>query len=220
MRMLEKASPRVKVLLDRQDGRRPRDDRGRRSRRTRSWRSCEENRARLAKLGDPRTINMDDAQAETLVDGVDADLLHHRHDPLAGNRIADGADGARLSPRRSTTTSTSSRSATTSITLITPVIEVDGRDKMVDVYKWHLAHPGRTGRASSTGASTSRTTTTATRWASTLEADRERAQHLHAVAPAGAARPARVGAVSLRQHRSATARTTRGSIRSSPTSGR
>ena len=51
------------------------------------------------------------------------------------------------------------------ITLITPVIEVDGRDKMVDVYKWHLAHPGRTGRASSTGASTSRTTTTATRWA-------------------------------------------------------
>jgi hypothetical protein len=29
------------------------------------------------------------------------------------------------------------------ITLITPVIEVDGRDKMVDVYKWHLAHPGQ-----------------------------------------------------------------------------
>jgi len=27
--------------------------------------------------------------------------------------------------------------------LITPVIEVDGRDKMVDVYKWHLAHPGQ-----------------------------------------------------------------------------
>src|SRR5205814_1387594 len=29
------------------------------------------------------------------------------------------------------------------ITLITPVIEVDGRNKMVDVYKWHLAHPGQ-----------------------------------------------------------------------------
>jgi len=27
--------------------------------------------------------------------------------------------------------------------LITPVIEVDGRNKMVDVYKWHLAHPGQ-----------------------------------------------------------------------------
>ena len=56
----------------------------------------QENRARLAKLADPRTINMDDAQAEKLVDGVDADLLHHRHDPLAGNRLADRADGARL----------------------------------------------------------------------------------------------------------------------------
>jgi hypothetical protein len=27
------------------------------------------------------------------------------------------------------------------ITLITPVVEVDGRDRMVDIYKWHLAHP-------------------------------------------------------------------------------
>src|SRR5947208_14107394 len=29
------------------------------------------------------------------------------------------------------------------VTLITPVVEVDGRNKMVDVYKWHLAHPGQ-----------------------------------------------------------------------------
>jgi hypothetical protein len=28
------------------------------------------------------------------------------------------------------------------IVLITPVVEVDGRDRMVDIYKWHLAHPG------------------------------------------------------------------------------
>ena len=27
------------------------------------------------------------------------------------------------------------------ITLITPVVEVDGRDRMVDIYNWHLAHP-------------------------------------------------------------------------------
>ena len=27
------------------------------------------------------------------------------------------------------------------IVLITPVVEVDGRDRMVDIYKWHLAHP-------------------------------------------------------------------------------
>jgi hypothetical protein len=29
------------------------------------------------------------------------------------------------------------------IVLITPVVEVDGRDSMVDVYKWHKAHPGQ-----------------------------------------------------------------------------
>ena len=27
------------------------------------------------------------------------------------------------------------------ITLITPVVEVDGRDRMVDIYNWHRAHP-------------------------------------------------------------------------------
>src|SRR3546814_10230448 len=30
------------------------------------------------------------------------------------------------------------------ITLITPVVEVDGRDRQVDVYNWHLANPGKT----------------------------------------------------------------------------
>ncbi|MGH9596597.1 MAG: M14 family zinc carboxypeptidase, partial [Edaphobacter sp.] len=28
------------------------------------------------------------------------------------------------------------------IVLITPVVEVDGRDRMVDTYRWHKAHPG------------------------------------------------------------------------------
>ncbi|HEY2824174.1 MAG TPA: hypothetical protein VGI83_01385, partial [Gemmatimonadales bacterium] len=30
------------------------------------------------------------------------------------------------------------------ITLITPIVEVDGRDRMVDLFKWHMAHPGET----------------------------------------------------------------------------
>src|SRR5690242_13451537 len=30
------------------------------------------------------------------------------------------------------------------ITLITPVVEVDGRDRMVDIYRWHKAHPDQT----------------------------------------------------------------------------
>ena len=51
------------------------------------------------------------------------------------------------------------------VTLITPVVEVDGRDRQVDIYSWHLANPGQELAAHcSTGASTSRTTTTATRW--------------------------------------------------------
>ena len=51
------------------------------------------------------------------------------------------------------------------IVLITPVVEVDGRDRMVDIYRWHKAHPEReVSRTFSTGATTSRTTTTATRW--------------------------------------------------------
>ena len=29
------------------------------------------------------------------------------------------------------------------IVLITPVVEVDGRDRMVDIYKWHKANPGK-----------------------------------------------------------------------------
>ena len=51
------------------------------------------------------------------------------------------------------------------IVLITPVVEVDGRDRMVDIYKWHKAHPSENGRTCSTGATTSRTTTIATPWA-------------------------------------------------------
>ena len=35
------------------------------------------------------------------------------------------------------------------IVLITPVVEVDGRDRMVDIYKWHKAHPGEDLSASS-----------------------------------------------------------------------
>ncbi len=46
------------------------------------------------------------------------------------------------------------------ITLITPIVEVDGRDRMVDLYNWHKAHPARTIRAFFIGATTSRTTTT------------------------------------------------------------
>ena len=51
------------------------------------------------------------------------------------------------------------------ITLITPVVEADGRDRVVDAYEWRKKHPERhADERRSTGATTSRTTTTATRW--------------------------------------------------------
>ena len=63
-------------------------------------RAPKDNNARLAQLADPRTINIDDAKAETLDRPVLPGLLHHRHDSLARDRRADRADGAGLSPRR------------------------------------------------------------------------------------------------------------------------
>ena len=33
------------------------------------------------------------------------------------------------------------------ITLITPIVEVDGRDRQVDLFNWHMKHPDAPGRA-------------------------------------------------------------------------
>jgi hypothetical protein len=102
----------------------------------------EENRARLAKLGDPRTINMDDAQAEALV--ASSTPIYYVtgtiHSPETGAPTALMELAYRLVVDDHEYIKSIRNNL---ITLITPVIEVDGRDKMVDVYKWHLAHPGQ-----------------------------------------------------------------------------
>ena len=101
----------------------------------------DENRARLAKLGDPRTINMDDAQAEALV-GASTPIYYITgtiHSPETGAPTALMELAYRLVVDDHEYIKSIRNNL---ITLITPVIEVDGRDKMVDVYKWHLAHPG------------------------------------------------------------------------------
>jgi zinc carboxypeptidase len=102
----------------------------------------EENRQRLEKLGDPRTINMDDAQAETLVQQSTPIyyITGTIHSPETGAPTAL----MELAYRLVVDDHEYIRSIRNNlITMITPVIEVDGRDKMVDVYKWHLAHPGQ-----------------------------------------------------------------------------
>ena len=102
----------------------------------------EENRTRLAKLGDPRTINMDDAQAEALVSATTPIyyITGTIHSPETGSPTALMELAYRLVVDDHEYIKAIRNNL---ITLITPVIEVDGRDKMVDVYKWHLAHPGQ-----------------------------------------------------------------------------
>jgi len=102
----------------------------------------EENRARLAKLGDPRTIKMDDVQAEALVNASTPIyyITGTIHSPETGAPTALMELAYRLVVDEHEYIKAIRNNL---ITLITPVIEVDGRDKMVDVYKWHLAHPGQ-----------------------------------------------------------------------------
>jgi Zinc carboxypeptidase len=138
-RMLEAASPRVKVFTigHTEEGREmiaaaiadPE-----------LLNAAKENDARLAQLADPRTIGMDDAKARTLIDkswpvyyitgtihspetGAPTALME-----LAYRLAVDDAPYIKFIRAHM-------------IVLITPVVEVDGRDRMVDVYKWHRAHP-------------------------------------------------------------------------------
>ena len=202
MRLLAKAMPnRVKVYVDRHDRRgtrahRRRDrvgsDHGEARRRTRPT---------LAKLADPRTIQMNDKQAAADRQHGGARLLHHRHDPLDRSRRADGAHGARVSSGGGRRARTSRNIRDHVITLITPIVEVDGRDRMVDVYNWKKAHPGR-GRAGrrSTGATTSRHDNNRDAMGMTLKLTQNVLNDVRRLEGAGAARPARVGRVHVRQH--------------------
>ena len=102
---------------------------------------AKENGERLAKLADPRTIGLDDSKAQPLIDqsypvyyitgtihstetGAPTALME-----LAYRLAVDDAPYIKYIRSHM-------------IVLITPVVEVDGRDRMVDTYRWHKAHPG------------------------------------------------------------------------------
>ena len=101
----------------------------------------EDNRRRLEKLGDPRRIDASDAQAEALIQQTTPIyyITGTIHSPETGAPTALMELAYRLVVDDHEYIASIRNNL---ITLITPVIEVDGRDKMVDVYKWHLAHPG------------------------------------------------------------------------------
>jgi hypothetical protein len=139
MRLLEKASPRVKVFSigTTEEGREmiavavSSEE---------NLKHLEENRARLAKLADPRTIKLDDAEADRIV--AQAVPIYYItgtiHSPETGAPTALMEMAYRLAVDESPYIREIRDGM---ITLITPVVEVDGRDRMVDIYKWHLAHP-------------------------------------------------------------------------------
>jgi hypothetical protein len=104
--------------------------------------AAKENDARLAQLADPRKIGLDDSKAWPLLNqswpvyyitgtihspetGAPTALME-----LAYRLAVDDAPYIKFIRSHM-------------VVLITPVVEVDGRDRMVDLYKWHKAHPGQ-----------------------------------------------------------------------------
>jgi len=139
MRLLEKATPRVKVFSigTTEEGREmiavavSSEE---------NLKHLDENRARLARLADPRTIKLDDAEADRLV--AQSTPVYYItgtiHSPETGAPTALMELAYRLAVDESPYIREIRDGV---ITLITPVVEVDGRDRMVDLYRWHLAHP-------------------------------------------------------------------------------
>src|SRR4029077_5545747 len=137
MRLLEKASSRVKVfpIGTTEEGREmiavaiSSEE---------NLKSLDENGARLSKLADPRTIKLDDAEADKLV--AQAVPIYYItgtiHSPETGAPTALMELAYRLAVDESPYIKEIRDGM---ITLITPVVEVDGRDRMVDLYRWHLA---------------------------------------------------------------------------------
>jgi hypothetical protein len=139
MRMLEKASPRVKVysIGHTEEGR---EMIAVAVSSEANLAHLEENRSRLAKLADPRTIKMDDAEAERIISAAVPVyyITGTIHSPETGAPTALMELAYRLAVDESQYIKDIRNGV---ITLITPIVEVDGRDRMVDLYHWHLAHP-------------------------------------------------------------------------------
>jgi hypothetical protein len=141
MRMVEKASPRVKVYSI------GKSEEGREMiavavSSEANLAKLDANRARLAKLADPRTIKLDDAEADKLVD-QSAPVYYITgsiHSPETGSPTALMELVYRLAVDESPYIQ---KIRNRIVTLITPVVEVDGRDRQVDIYRWHLANPDK-----------------------------------------------------------------------------
>src|SRR5258705_3029100 len=132
MRMLEKASPRVKVFSigTTEEGR---EMIAVAVASESLMAKLDENRAKLAQLADPRTIRMDDALAERIASSS-APVYYVTgtiHSPEAGAPTALMELAYRLAVDGSPYIRNIRNNL---ITLLTPIVEVDGRARQVDVF--------------------------------------------------------------------------------------
>ncbi|TAN05517.1 MAG: hypothetical protein EPN38_11285 [Rhodanobacteraceae bacterium] len=99
------------------------------------------NEARLAQLADPRTLDLDDAKAAAII--KDATPVYYITGTIHSTETGAPTALMELAYRLAVDDAPYIKNIRAHvITLITPVVEVDGRDRMVDLYRWHRAHPG------------------------------------------------------------------------------
>ncbi len=103
---------------------------------------AKENGERLAKLSDPRTIGLDDAKAKPLIEA--SYPVYYITGTIHSTETGAPTALMELAYRLAVDDSPYIKYIRSHmIVLITPVVEVDGRDRMVDLYKWHKANPGK-----------------------------------------------------------------------------
>ena len=103
----------------------------------------DENKAKLAKLADPRTIGMNDDEARRIA--ADAAPVYYITGTIHSTESGAPTALMELAYRLAVDESPYIRNIRDHlITLITPIVEVDGRDRMVDMANWHMKHPGET----------------------------------------------------------------------------
>src|SRR5436853_396273 len=101
------------------------------------------NKAKLAKLADPRIIGMNDDEAIRIA--ADAAPVYYITGTIHSTESGAPTALMELAYRLAVDESPYVKNIRDHlITLITPIVEVDGRDRMVDVFNWHMKHPGQT----------------------------------------------------------------------------
>jgi hypothetical protein len=100
----------------------------------------DENKADLAKLADPRTIGMNDAEADKIA--LTAAPVYYITGTIHSTESGAPTALMEMAYRLAVDNSPYMRNIRDHvITLITPIVEVDGRDREADLVDYHLKHP-------------------------------------------------------------------------------